>query len=108
MITAISRTAARASLGLAGLFLALGAVPAQAGTAGVYSATLQTPVAAPRQEILDEALWKCAGDTCSARVSGSKPLFTCQRVVRKLGPVARFTIPGGELSAAEVAQCNKR
>ena len=45
-------------------------------------------------------------DQCQAPAQGSRPLFVCQKVVRKFGPLARFASPEGELDAASLARCN--
>lgn len=77
-------------------------------TAGGWTAQLETPLAAPRQDVVNSVLWKCAGDRCTGPAQGSRPVFVCQKVVRKLGPVARFASPDGELPAADLARCNGR
>ena len=79
--------------------------PALAAPAG-WSATLRTPLPKPRQEIVNSVLWKCAGDQCLAPDQGSRPVFVCQKVVHKLGPVTRFTSPEGELGPDDLAKCN--
>ena len=109
MSNAISRIASLvpATLVFAGAMLVAAPVSAQPA-ASLYSATLQSPLAAPRQEILDSALWKCAGDSCVARDAGSRPVLVCQRVVKKFGAVARFSTPAGELSQQDLARCNGR
>lgn len=97
---------------IAAMLLALGLMPAPvlmtpalAAPTG-WSATLRAPLSQQRQEIVNSVLWKCTGDQCLAPAQGSRPLFVCQKVVRKLGPVARFTSPVGELSADDLAKCN--
>lgn len=73
---------------------------------GSYVAALTAPLAEPREGIIDGALWKCAGDRCSAPAKGSRPVVVCGRVAKKFGAVARFTSPQGELSAEELSRCN--
>ena len=94
----------------AGLALAAAtglAAPAQAAPhAGVYALVLASPLAEPRQEIVDGVLWKCAGEQCSAPAQGGRAVLTCGRVARKIGAVARFTAPEGALTAEELARCN--
>ncbi len=81
--------------------------PAEAAPrAGAYAAALVTPLAAPRREILNGAVWRCAGDKCSAPADGSRAVTVCGHVARKFGPVARFTTPLGDLGAEELARCN--
>ena len=92
----------------AGLAAALGgATGVQAAPrGGVYNAALATPLAAPRQQIVEGVLWKCAAGQCSGAADGSRPVLVCQRVVRTFGPVSRFTTPAGELSGEELQRCN--
>ncbi|MET0587127.1 MAG: hypothetical protein ABWZ75_01280 [Novosphingobium sp.] len=92
-----------ASLALAGVVSS----PAHAAPrGGSYVASLSAPLAEPREDIIDGALWKCTGDRCSAPAKGSRPVVVCGRVAKKFGAVARFTSPLGELSAEELARCN--
>lgn len=85
-------------------FAALGT--AQAAPRGNYIAALATPLAAPRQEIVDGVLWKCAGERCAAPSEGARAVLVCQRVARTFGAVARFTTPSGELSSEDLSRCN--
>lgn len=80
--------------------------PALAQGAAGWSATLRAPLPQARQEIVNSVLWKCSADQCQAPAQGSRPLFVCQKVVRKFGPLARFASPEGELDAASLARCN--
>lgn len=95
------------ALALAGATLSLTPAQAVAASEG-YSARLAAPLAAPKQTIINEALWKCAGDACTAPGGGSRPVLVCQQVARKFGEVAAFTSPMGTMSAEELAKCNKR
>lgn len=74
--------------------------------AGVYALVLASPLAEPRQEIVDGLLWKCAGEQCSAPAQGGRAVTACGRVARKIGPVVRFAAPQGELTSEELARCN--
>ena len=97
-----------AALALAGSLLAMTPVSATAAAPAGYTARLTAALAAPKQAIIDEGLWKCAGDTCSASGSFGRPVVVCQQVVRKFGAVAAFTSSAGVLSADDIAKCNKR
>jgi hypothetical protein len=79
---------------------------AQAAPRGSYVAALATPLPAPRQEIVEGILWKCAGERCAAPSEGSRPVLVCQRVARTFGTIARFTTPNGNLSSEELSRCN--
>jgi hypothetical protein len=92
-----------ATLALAGTAVS----PAQAAPrGGSYVAALTAPLAEPREDIIDGALWKCTGDQCSAPAKGSRPVVVCGRVARKFGEVTRFSSPQGELSTEDLARCN--
>jgi hypothetical protein len=97
---------ATAKFALFAASLALAGQAQAAAQPGLYVAALVTPVPAPRQEIVDGQLWKCSGEECTAPAQGGRAAGTCARVARKLGPLARFTSPQGELSAEELARCN--
>ncbi len=107
MKTAFSRVfpLALAPLTMAAAVLSMTPLAAHAASGG-YSATLAAPLAAPRQEILGEVLWKCAGDRCSAGNMGGRPVLTCQKVVKEFGAVSRFASGAKEFSAEDLAKCN--
>ncbi len=102
-----SRTFLSGAFALAGAMLAM--TPAQVSAApGGYNATLQQALTAPKQAIVGEVMWKCAGTGCAAASTGSRPVVMCQRVAKKFGTVARFTAAGAELSADDLAKCNAK
>lgn len=95
--------AAAATLGS----FAVTASPAQAAPhASVHVASLASPLASPKREIVDGVLWRCEGDRCVGAVDGSRPVRVCGRVANKFGEIARYTSPEGELAAEELARCN--
>ena len=71
-----------------------------------YSAAMQTPITGTRSEIVRGILWKCAADACTASRDVSRPVNVCARLVKKIGPVASFRTPDGDLSAEELTRCN--
>ena len=109
MTTAVSRMLPRAltsaTLALAASLAGL-SIPAGAAPAGAYAAVLATPVAAPRREILDGAIWRCEGDRCTAPADGARAQSICIKVARKFGPVSSFATPQGPLSAEQLTRCN--
>jgi hypothetical protein len=112
MTTAIARklpraliTATLALLGTLASFY-ITATPTHAATAGAYSVSLATPLAAAKREIIDGAMWRCEGDRCTAAANGERAMPVCGKVARKFGPVARFAGPQGELSPEQLARCN--
>lgn len=87
---------------------ALTAGPSHAAPNGpFYSATLTRPMDGAQKVIQKGVLWKCDGTACSAPRDTSRPVIVCARLVQKVGPVARFTTPQGELAAEDLARCNE-
>ena len=82
------------------------AAPAQASSGGAYTVRLASALDGPRREIIKGEMWQCAGETCRAKVSGSRPETTCKRVVKEFGAVAEFAGPTGAFDAAAIAECN--
>ena len=112
MTTAISRKLPRAllaaTLALTGTIatFAFTTAPAFAASRGVYAITLASPLAAPRSEIVDGAVWRCQGDRCLAPADGARAMTICSKVSRRFGPIARFSTPQGEMAAEDLARCN--
>lgn len=113
MITAhqrsLPRTLLLAGLAFAGTLASFGATtsPAFAQPQGKgYTATLATPVEAPKREVINGVLWRCEGDSCSAPLDGSSPANACAKAVRKLGTFKSFATPKGEMPADKLERCN--
>jgi hypothetical protein len=112
MKTVITRSMPRAliaaAIALAGTVasFAFTVQPVHAAPGGVYAATLAQPLGSSRREILNGVVWRCAGDSCAAPAQGGRALSECGRVARTFGEVARFAMPGGELSADDLQRCN--
>lgn len=86
---------------------AMTAIPARAAANGpFYSATLTRPMAGAQKVIQKGVLWKCEGAECTAPRDTSRPAIVCARLVQKVGPVARFATPQGDLAAEDLARCN--
>jgi hypothetical protein len=100
------RTLFLAELALVALGLFLTSRPAEAAPGGVYAAVLITPLAVPRREIIDGAVWRCDRDRCTAPADGARPQSLCSKVARKFGPVSRFATPKGELTDEQLMRCN--
>ena len=113
MPTAIARTLPRTLLtgllAFAGTLASFAATvePAHAAArGGAYAVTLASALDAPRREIVDGAMWRCAGERCTAPADGERPLALCGKVAKKFGPVAAFAGPQGEMSADDLTRCN--
>lgn len=107
--TKLPRTLFTALLAFAGTIASFTATTQSvhaASSGGSYAVTLATPVSEARREIIDGAIWRCAGDRCSARADGARTQVVCGRVARKFGIVAKFTGPQGDLSTEQLTRCN--
>ena len=102
-----SRSLLAAALAFTGTLVSFSATvtPAHAGVTH-YTAKLATALAAPKDKIIGDAVWKCAGDACSGAIDGARPLNTCIKVAKSFGPLASFTGPKGEFSADDLQRCN--
>lgn len=98
--------ATAALLGTIGSF-GLTASPVRAADA-YYTAKLATPIEGAQQAVLGDALWNCAGDSCTGTRDTSRPQITCERLAGKFGEVTAFTTPKGEMAADQLAKCNKK
>lgn len=103
----LSRSFLAAALAFTGTIVSFSATTstAHAGT-NHYNAKLSTAVAAPKDKVVNDVVWKCAGDNCSGPIDGSRTINTCVKVVKAFGKVQSFTGPKGELSADDLARCN--
>ena len=102
-----SRSLLVAGLAFAGTLLSFSATvtPAQAGVTR-YSAKLTAALSAPKDKIVGDVVWKCAGDACSGAIDGARPLNTCIKVAKSFGQLASFTGPKGEFGAEDLTKCN--
>jgi hypothetical protein len=103
----VSRNLLLAGLALVGSIGSIAATvsPAQAA-APRYTAKLVTALEAPAKKVVNDVIWSCAGDTCSAPIDGGRPLNTCIKVVKTFGQVTAFASPKGEFSAEDLQRCN--
>jgi hypothetical protein len=89
----------------------LGFVTAVA-TLALAAAAAAEPPQAPLAGAARGVSWRCEGEACGGggpRVPSSTDLRQeCERVVSVIGPVSEYRSNGRELSAHDVAQCNRR
>ncbi|MFA9201135.1 MAG: hypothetical protein ACEQR8_08105 [Cypionkella sp.] len=79
--------------------------PVQAAEGPYYRAELASPVS-PTKSIVSGTVFNCNGTGCAAGKATSRPAIVCARLVRQVGPVARFTANGKDFAADELARCN--
>ncbi|MBC7767995.1 MAG: hypothetical protein H7124_04350 [Phycisphaerales bacterium] len=64
--------------------------------------------AAQSQVIAQNTVWTCEGDTCRARPSHDVSVRACRQIARELGArIVSYGPEGGELTADELARCNR-
>ena len=97
--------AALAILGTAASF-GVTTAPARAATVSFYEAQLVTPAEAKRTAIQNGVVWKCGDTDCRGSEGQSRPEVVCARLVRKVGPLAGFSVKGEALDAEALARCN--
>lgn len=66
--------------------------------------------AQPRDRIIvDETIWRCAGNVCRGELVDHGPtrLRSCMRLARFAKRVVSFRTPAANLDEAELARCNR-
>jgi hypothetical protein len=94
-----------------GFFLfavSLGA-PAIAGPMVTAEAVVEWKHQAQDRIIVDEAMWRCQGTTCSGQLVESGPSLAraCRQVAHNAGLVQSFRTPAQMLSEQELSRCNR-
>lgn len=91
------------------LSAALMAAPAIAQTPAAIRVTMATPVAKDGSVRAMATTWTCVGTVCTGpEINGrfGEPR-ACREVAKAVGAVTAYARPRGELSADELAKCNK-
>ena len=79
----------------------------QSRQASEYRAELATPASSNRLVVRD-TVWRCAGGTCTAGKSNSRPAIACAALAREAGTLRSFTAEGSPLAPEELEKCNAR
>jgi hypothetical protein len=82
------------------------AMPA-AAAANQYRAELAAP-AAPQRVIVRDVVWSCAGDSCVAQQTTSRPATDCSALAGHVGALKSFSVAGQALAADALEKCNAR
>jgi hypothetical protein len=88
------------------LAFALMSTPALAAAPHFQAEAVVQP--AKSKVALRDTLWNCAGATCSAHESSSRPAIVCAVLARQIGALRSFSVKGEALGAAELERCNGR
>ena len=82
------------------------AAPAFAN-ANQYRAELAAPASADHLVVRD-LVWSCAGGSCAAIQTTSRPATDCSALAGKVGTLRSFTVAGQPLTSAELEKCNAK
>lgn len=93
-------------LAVGALVFAAGLAPA-AAAANQYRAELSTPASAQRFVVRD-LVWSCAGTSCVASQTTSRPATDCSALAEKAGALRSFAVAGQPLPADALEKCNTR
>lgn len=88
------------------VLLAFAAGPAFA-EGNAYRAELSRPASADRFVVRD-LIWNCAGASCAATQTTSRPATDCAALADKAGPLRSFAIAGQPLASDALEKCNAR
>ena len=88
------------------VLLAFSAAPASA-SANLYRAELAKPASSQRFVVRD-LLWSCAGDSCTATQTTSRPATDCAALADKVGALRSFAVAGQPLASDALEKCNAR
>jgi hypothetical protein len=88
------------------VLLAFSAVPASA-TANQYRAELSKP-ASTQRFVVHDLVWNCAGDSCTATQTTSRPATDCAALADKVGALRGFAVAGQPLATDALEKCNAR
>lgn len=72
-----------------------------------YRAELETPVE-KTTEIIRGVIWTCEGTSCTGANANSRPVYSCARLVSKMGGVTRFATQGEDLDSKDLEKCNSK
>ncbi len=74
-----------------------------------YNATLAQPLAAAKEMVINDNLFRCTGTTCvivSHPTLGAGDLSTCRSLQHKVGALTSYVADGTPFDADKLAKCN--
>ena|SRR5947209_18097393 len=91
------------------VLLAVSAVPTvpASATTNQYRAELSKPASAQRFVVRD-LVWSCAGDSCVAGQTTSRPATDCAALSDKVGALRSFSVGGQPLASDSLEKCNAK
>ncbi|HEX5184752.1 MAG TPA: hypothetical protein VFW19_16570 [Allosphingosinicella sp.] len=88
------------------VLLAFAAAPTEAA-GNRYQAELSRPASAERF-VAGDLVWSCAGNSCAATQSTSRPGTDCAALADKVGALRGFAVAGRPLASDALEKCNAR
>jgi hypothetical protein len=88
------------------VLLAFAAAPASA-TTNQYRAELSKPASSQRFVVRD-LVWNCAGESCTATQTTSRPTTDCAALADKVGALRSFAVASQPLATDALEKCNAR
>jgi hypothetical protein len=83
--------------------------PAFAAASGpAYSLTPSVALTSAKSVIVNEVLWKCGPNGCTAAQANSRPAIVCAQAARKVGKLESFTANGTAFDEVALAACNAK
>ena len=59
-------------------------------------------------KIVNDTLWRCNTNICTAATANSRPEIVCAQAARKVGKVSSFSYKGTDFDAAALEKCNAK
>ena len=91
---------------LPALALSFLALPTVAAAAPLMSATAEAGVEG--RVITRGAAWSCSDGECKTASDASRPKVLCERLVKQVGALSKFTVDGKAMDKADLAKCNAK
>ena len=103
----MARSFPSSAMAFAAAALASGAAMPVSAAPNPYRAELAAP--APSQRlIVRDVVWSCAGDSCAAQQTTSRPATDCSALASHVGKLRSFSVGGEALPADALEKCNAR
>ncbi len=59
-------------------------------------------------KVVNDTLWRCSTNTCTAAKANSRPEIVCAQAARKVGKLTNFSYKGTDFDAAALEKCNAK
>lgn len=95
---------------MAAILVAFTAQQAAAQSSSAARATLAGAIDGRGDFVVNGTVWVCDGSVCSGPAGNGRfgDVATCRDLAKKVGAVAAYRRPSGDLSPDDLASCNQR